>query len=81
MIIIDDSVDNYERYYASLLVLLALQFVLSWIPRLIITLIVRSADDGRMNTVIIGDGKAAERLMKELTEERHVVAVLSLIHI
>lgn len=76
IIIIDDSVDNYERYYVSLLVLLTLQFLLSWLPRLIITLIVQSADDGRMNTVIIGDGKAAERLMKVLTEERRVVAVL-----
>ena len=39
VIIIDDVVTSYHRYLTSLLVLVALQFVLSYIPRLIVTLI------------------------------------------
>ena len=39
MIIIDDPVTSYHRYLTSLLVLISLQFVLSYIPRLIVTLI------------------------------------------
>ncbi len=42
IIIIDDPVENYRRYVVSLLVLIALQFVLSYIPRLCITLFTRS---------------------------------------
>lgn len=39
MIIIDDPVTSYHRYLTSLLVLISLQFALSYIPRLIVTLI------------------------------------------
>lgn len=41
LIIIDDQVESYERYLGSLGVLFALQFVLSYIPRLAITLLTR----------------------------------------
>ena len=37
VIIIDDVVTSYHRYLTSLLVLVVLQFVLSYIPRLIVT--------------------------------------------
>ena len=37
IIIIDDKVSNYERYYISLVVLFLLQFVISYIPRLCIS--------------------------------------------
>ncbi len=42
IIIIDDPVENYRRYVVSLVVLITLQFVLSYIPRLCITLSTRS---------------------------------------
>lgn len=42
VIVIDDPTENYRRYIISLLVLFALQFSLSYIPRLIITLLSRS---------------------------------------
>jgi len=42
IIIIDDMVTDYHRYLGSLLVLFSLQFVLSYIPRLTITLLSRS---------------------------------------
>ena len=38
IIIIDDKVDSYQRYIVSLVVLITLQFVISYIPRLCITL-------------------------------------------
>ncbi len=42
VIVIDDPTENYRRYIVSLLVLFGLQFTLSYIPRLIITLLSRS---------------------------------------
>lgn len=39
VIIIDDQVENYHRYLASLMVLWGLHFVLTYIPRLLITLL------------------------------------------
>ena len=41
IIIIDDSTQNYHRYFVSLVVLFGLQFTLSYIPRLTITLLSR----------------------------------------
>ena len=42
IIIIDDQVESYQRYIVSLMVLIGLQFVLSYFPRLCITLVTRS---------------------------------------
>lgn len=42
IIIIDDQVESYQRYVISLMVLIGLQFVLSYFPRLCITLVTRS---------------------------------------
>ncbi len=42
IIIIDDQVESYQRYVVSLMVLIGLQFVLSYFPRLCITLVTRS---------------------------------------
>lgn len=42
IIIIDDQVESYQRYVVSLMVLICLQFVLSYFPRLCITLVTRS---------------------------------------
>ena len=39
MIIIDDVVVSYHRYLTSLIVLISLQFILSYIPRLFITIL------------------------------------------
>ena len=41
IIIIDDPTENYRRYIVSLAVLFGLQFTLSYIPRLMITLLSR----------------------------------------
>ena len=41
MIIIDDPVDSYRNYFTSLLVLLLLQFILSYVPRVLLTTFLR----------------------------------------
>lgn len=51
VIIIDDEVQTYNRYLVSLAVLFGLQFVLSYIPRLSITLLSRRRGILRTRTV------------------------------
>lgn len=51
VIIIDDEVVSYERYLVSLGVLFGLQFVLSYIPRLLITLLTRRRGILRTRTI------------------------------
>jgi lipopolysaccharide/colanic/teichoic acid biosynthesis glycosyltransferase len=51
IIIIDDTVVSYNRYIVSLAVLFCLQFVLSYIPRLTITLLSRRRGIMRTKTV------------------------------
>lgn len=51
IIIIDDNVESYNRYLISLAVLFSLQFVLSYIPRLTITLLSRRRGISRTKTV------------------------------
>jgi len=61
IIIIDDTVDTYNRYLASLGVLFGLQFILSYIPRLAITLFTRRR--GVMRTRTIHSMEDAEKLV------------------
>ena len=51
IIIIDDRVESYNRYIVSLCVLFGLQFILSYIPRLVITLLTRRRGILRTRTV------------------------------
>jgi len=51
VIIIDDKVDTYNRYLVSLWALFTFQFVLSYIPRLTITLLTRRRGVIRTQTV------------------------------
>ena len=51
IIIIDDPTENYRRYIVSLEVLFGLQFILSYIPRLTITLLSRRRGVLRTKTV------------------------------
>ena len=61
IIIIDDEVESYNRYLGSLGVLFTLQFVLSYIPRLTITLLSRRL--GVMRTRTVHSMAEAERLV------------------
>ena len=60
-IIIDDVVESYSRYLVSLAVLFGLQFVLSYIPRLTITLFSRRR--GVLRTRIVHSMQEAQTLV------------------
>ena len=59
--IIDDVVESYQRYLVSFAVLFAFQFVLSYIPRLAITLLTRSR--GIMRTKVVHNMTEAKQLV------------------
>lgn len=67
IIIIDDEVINYERYLISLAVLFVLQFTISYLPRLIITLVSRKTVVYRTRT--IHSIAEANRIQKGMVEE------------
>lgn len=78
VIIIDDVVESYVQYYISFFVLLALQFVCSYFPRLLITLFTRCRErKGQIerNTAIVGDKAAADKLQQELVDTKIVCVV------
>ena len=60
IIIIDDQVETYHRYTVSLAVLFGLQFILSYIPRLAITLLSRQR--GIVRTKVIHSAEEAKPL-------------------
>ena len=61
IIIIDDNAENYQRYLWSLAVLFGLQFILSYIPRLTITLLTRQR--GIVRTRVVHSIEEADRLV------------------
>ena len=61
IIIIDDPTENYRRYLVSLGVLFGLQFTLSYIPRLTITLLSRRR--GILRTRVVHSMEEAEQLV------------------
>jgi len=61
IIIIDDPTENYHRYLITLFVLFGLQFVLSYIPRLTITLLTRQR--GITRTRVVRSTEEAQQLV------------------
>ena len=59
--IIDDPVTQYERYFTSLLVLFALQFLGSYIPRWLVTYISHKLDNDTPRTYTIHTRKEVEQ--------------------
>jgi lipopolysaccharide/colanic/teichoic acid biosynthesis glycosyltransferase len=66
--IIDDPVTQYERYFTSLLVLFALQFLGSYIPRWLVTYISHKLDNDTPRTYTIHTMKEVEHF-----EQAHAV--------
>ena len=66
--IIDDPVTQYERYFTSLLVLFALQFLGSYIPRWLVTYISHKLDNDTPRTYTIHTMKEVEQF-----EQAHAV--------
>ncbi len=70
ILILDDVVFSYKNYYKSILVLFFLHFILTYIPRLIITSITHyKIKTGKIgfNTLLIGSNGQALSLYKKLT--------------
>lgn len=66
-IIIDDPTEDYHRYIATLGVLFAMQFVISYIPRLTITLLSRRR--GVTRTIVVHSAAEAKKLVPGEQEE------------
>ena len=69
LLILDDEVVSYKDYYQSFLILFTLQFLLTYIPKFIITSITSYKIKNRLlnfNTIIIGSNKKAVELYKKL---------------
>ncbi len=60
IIIIDDPTENYKRYIVSLFVLFGLQFTLSYLPRLTITLLTRNRNV--LRTRVVHNMREAQQL-------------------
>jgi len=76
VLILDDTVFSYKNYYLSLFFLFITHFILTYLPRLVITTqIIKGIHSGRIgfNTLLIGSNGKAEKLYTELTtgEKRH----------
>ena len=61
IIIIDDQVESYNRYLVSLVVLFGLQFTISYVPRLAITLLSRNR--GILRTKVVHSMEEADLLV------------------
>lgn len=72
VVILDDEVVSYKSYYQSFMALFTLQFLITYIPRLIITTTVISRIRSRkigFNTLIVGSNDNACAIFKEIEEE------------
>lgn len=72
VVILDDEVVSYKSYYQSIIALFTLQFVITYIPRVIITTSVISRIRNKkigFNTLIVGSNDNACAIYKEIEEE------------
>lgn len=71
-LLLDDNVTTYKNYYLSFFILFSLHFVLTYLPRLIITTIkVHNVHNHRIYfpTIIVGDGEKALKIYTDLQNE------------
>ena len=69
-LILDDVIVSYKDYYSSFFILAGIQFILTYIPRLILTSVVtRKVQMGQIsfNTLLIGSNGRASEILKELS--------------
>ncbi len=72
LVILDDQVVSYKSYYQSIIALFAFQFVITYVPRVIITTSVISRIRNKkigFNTLIVGSNDNACAIFKEIEEE------------
>ena len=73
VLILDDVIVSYKDYYSSFFILAGLQFIFTYIPRVIITsVITKRVHRGHIwfNTLMIGSNGRASEIIREF-EERH----------
>ena len=71
-LLLDDNVTTYKNYYLSFFILFSLHFVLTYLPRLIITTIkVHNVHNHKIYfpTLIVGDGEKALKIYNDLQNE------------
>ncbi len=71
--ILDDTIDSYKNYYSYFITLFSLHFVLTYIPRLIITSITVSKIQRGIisfNSIIIGANGVASDIYNDITTQR-----------
>ena len=74
-LILDDIIVSYKNYYTSFLVLFSLQFVLTYIPRAIITTITnRRILKGiiEFKSLLVGSNERAVEIFKDITSNRNI---------
>ena len=72
VLILDDTIHSYSNYYLSFAVLFTFHFVLTYIPRLIITTSITHKIHRRIvgfNTLIIGSNEKAVAIFKEIESQ------------
>jgi exopolysaccharide biosynthesis polyprenyl glycosylphosphotransferase len=72
-LILDDVIVSYKDYYSSFLILTVLQFVLTYIPRLILTSITSNRIKNQrigFNTLVIGSNGRASEILQELEDRK-----------
>lgn len=73
MLILDDAVGHYSTYYRSFMMLFLLQFVFTWLPRLIITSGISRKIHRReigFRTLIVGSNGKAGKLHNDIINEK-----------
>jgi exopolysaccharide biosynthesis polyprenyl glycosylphosphotransferase len=72
VLILDDTIHSYSNYYMSFTVLFTFHFILTYIPRLIITTRITHKIHNRIigfNTLIIGSNEKAVAIYKEIESQ------------
>lgn len=71
-LILDDQIESYRNYYQSIIVLFSLHFILTYLPRLIITSITAHKIHNRIigfKSLIVGNNGSALQLYKDLENQ------------
>ena len=74
LLILDDVIVSYKDYYSSFLVLVSLQFVLTYIPRLILTSTISNWLDQKkigFKALMVGSNQRAMELFKDIELNGH----------
>ncbi|MBN1597942.1 MAG: sugar transferase [Bacteroidales bacterium] len=73
-LLLDDEISTYSNYYRSFIALFSIHFILTYIPRLIITTNTTHKIHGRLigfKTVIIGGNEKALEIYNEIENQKH----------